>query len=128
MTTWFLFFSAGIGAEAAIALDSLVRSHHTAAGISAAVLALGFVIIRRPPWVIIRRPPWVSMQAPIEVHGGIRLAIGFLAVAAGQLIHGGGWDVACGVLYVVASTALILFCWMLNSLSMELTVTAGPTS
>ena len=127
-TTWFLLCSAVIGAEANIALDSLVRSHHTAAGISAAVPALGFVIIRRPPRVIIRRRPWLSTQIPIEVHGGFRLAIGCLAVAVGLLIQGGGWDVAFGVLGVVASTGLILFCWMLNRLSMELTVTAGPTS
>ena len=127
-TTWFLLCSAAIGAEAAIALDSLVHSHHTAAGISAAVLALGSVIIRRPLWVIIRRPPWVSMQAPIEVHGGFRFAIGYLAVATGQLIHGGGWDIAFGVLGVVTFTGFILGCWMLNRLSMEPTVTAGPTS
>jgi hypothetical protein len=121
-TTWFLLFSAGISAEVIIAFDSLVRSHHTAAGISAAVLALGSVIIRRPPWVIIRRPPWISMQAPIEVHGGFRFAIGILAVATGLLIHGGGWDVAFGVLGGVESTALILLCWMLSRLSMELTL------
>ncbi len=121
MTTWFLLLSAGIGGELAIAFESLVRSHHTAAGISAAVLALGFLIIRTPPRVIIRRPPWVSTQVPIEVHGGFRLAIGFLAAAAGQLIHGGGWAVACGVLCVVTATALISFCWILNRLSMERT-------
>lgn len=121
MTTWFLLLSAGIGGELAIAFESLVRSHHTAAGISAAVLALGFLIIRRPPRVIIRRRPWVSTQVPIEVHGGFRLAIGFLVLSAGQLIQGGGWAVAGGVLGAVAATAVILFCWMLNRLSMELT-------
>jgi hypothetical protein len=120
MTAWFLLFSAMVGAETGIALDSLVRSHRTAAGISAAVLALGLLIMRRPPRVkIIRRPLWVSTQVPVEVHGGFRLAIGFLAVSAGQLIHGGGLAVAGGMLGAVAATGLIVLCWMLNRLSTE---------
>ncbi len=110
-TTWSMLFSAGAGAGAIVAFDSLTRSHHTAAGISTAAFALACLILRKPLWV--------SIQARIEVHGEIRFGIGYLALGAFALIQGGGWWVASGAFLVVCATVVILGFWWLNRLSVE---------
>jgi hypothetical protein len=125
-TTWLVLLSGGVGLQARIAFDSLVRSHHTAAGISAVFLAFGYLISRKLPslsfgelsWAASKRRLSVSVQAPIELHGGFRFALGYALVGVGQLLQGGGeWN---SIVFFTATAALISSRWALKILSTEL--------
>ena len=123
-TTWYYLAYIAAAGEAEIAFDSLSRSHNTAAGISAAFLALGFLIANRLPrvffgslsWDASRRRLSVSAQTPIEVHGGLRFAIGYMPMAVGELVQGGALKVATGITFSVTAATFVSICWKLRRL------------
>lgn len=100
-TAWLVFCAASTGAETRIGFDSLVRSHHTAAGISAVFFAFGYLSVRNLPSlssvrlsrVANRRRLSMSVQAPIDLHGCFRFSLGYALLAAGLLVQGGAeWE------------------------------------
>jgi len=125
-STWLAFCTVAVGGEMWTAFDSLVRAHHTAAGISAVLLASGCLIVGKLPsvsggrlsWVANKRQLSVSVQAPIELHGGFRFALGYELIAVALVVQGGGaWQsIPC----FMAMPASVCFRWTLKKFSTEL--------
>ena len=106
----------GACAGAALAFDSLTHSQHAAVsavpGVSAALFALACLIISKP----VR----YSIQ-PLKTDGGLRFAVGLLAIAASLFTQGGGWGIAGGICYAIMAPLVILLLGWLNRLSAEWT-------
>jgi hypothetical protein len=118
-TAWFYFAIGMATSELRIAFDSFAHSHHTATGISAVLIALSGLIMRRLP-AVVTSPPWVQKVAPIDTYGDFQFAIGYLIVASALLIQGGVcWDVI-GILCAVAGLSLIWFFRWLSHLPRQL--------
>jgi hypothetical protein len=109
-TAWFTLFNAGAGLAMGLAIASFTYLHQAGVGVWAAPAALGFLIVRRLP---------LLATQPLQIHGGPRFAVGFLALAASEFVQGGGWGIASGIVFAITTPVFTLFCWWLNKLSME---------